>query len=781
VREFFRFVFLVWLPITVSKITRNGALARRIEVRVGVAAALVAAVALFAWFALWPLPYRALRADTSPLTTDRDGNWLALERSPSGRFRLWTPLARVSPYLRDGFVQYEDRWFRRHPGVNPVALARAAIGNLRPHSPRRGGSTITMQVVRLAEPRPRTVRSKLIEMVRAVQFELACSKDELLELYLNLVPMGGNLEGIGAASWFYFGKDAASLSPTEARLLVAIPKSPERRRLDRPQCDLAAVNEQVGRRIALPADHQPQPWYQRRQRPFTAPHLAFRLRNLRRPDAPRTTIDPRAQEACHAALARVRDRYRGQGIRNAAAVVLDNRSGAVRAYVGGYDFWDRAGQGQIDAAAIRRSPGSALKPFLYAAGIAAGRVTPAPAVLDIPHDYDGYDPRNFGRQTLGPVSMRHALENSLNIPAVRLQDELGAAGLPALLRPFADGPRQQVLEHDGLTIALGGFPVTLVELAELYMMFANDGLFRRAHFLEHEPPAPPQRLLPPGTAFILADILSGYYRPDLPFAWEFSIHHARAALKTGTSFGLRDAWCVAFHPGLTVAVWFGNVDAEPAPALVGIEVAAPVAIEIFHQLTRGDDSWFAPPPTVGRRPACARSGAVPGPFCPATVDDWYLVGRSSMIPCSVHRRITVDRAGRETCAACRPASGVHEVVMECWPAEVQEFLRRNRRSGLQPAHRADCPQLAGTHGLRIVKPVDGAVYELTGPVSGWPLVPLIAEAGGDAERLCWFIDEVPCAAVAAGATGWWKPRRGRHIISVIDARGRSAKAKLEIH
>jgi penicillin-binding protein 1C len=703
-------------------------------------------------------------------------------------YRLPLALGDISDDVKRGFLLYEDRHFYHHPGVNPVSLLRALWVDLKARRAVMGGSTLTMQVAKLIEPKPRTLGGKVREVARALQLENVFSKDELLALYLNSVPMGGNVEGVGAASLLYFGKPARDLSFGEAALLVSLPKSPSRNRPDRHPERARRERDKVARRVGplmgLPpelvdAACRARVPTERRPNPHFVPHLVLRAGPAGMGGRRRYALDPALQLLCEQRLAERVERLKPRGVHNGAVLVVENRTMKVRAYVGSPDFGDALHGGQVNGAAIQRSPGSLLKPFLYAAAADRGRLTGRTTLYDIERNYDGYTPTNFERRYRGPVAAEDALLWSLNAPAVKLEYELGPNGLMGLLRrtPFHGGLRDR--RDPGLSVVLGATPLSLEELVGLYAMLANGGRLRAPRFFEGEETREDGlRLLSPEACYLISQILSRQMRPDLPQSWEFTPNRGRIAYKTGTSFGLRDAWCIGCTPEYTVGVWMGNVNAKGSSALIGSAAAAPLVVEIFNDLTRYSDAWFPRPEAVAERKVCAVSGEPAGPDCPAAMTDLYIRGVSDAAPCRLHRRITVRRSdGLEVCRSCMtgPRSAYKEIVVELWPPDVAAFLRgQGKPAGFLPAHNPECPAASKENDLKIDSPRPGGFYAVTGALKeDSQKIPLKVHASRAGERVHWYVDDRFIGSGSPDRTFYVDPVPGAHRAVVIDAQGRS--------
>ena len=756
----------------------------------GLAAAFCLCLGLWAALAFSPLPESVQAQDWSSALLSSQGRLLHLTLNQAGRYRIRLGLAEISPAVVQGFLAYEDKWFYWHPGVNPVAVLKAAFLNLRHGRVLSGASTITMQLARMAERRPRSFRAKLWEALRALQLEARFSKREILERYLNSVPMGGNIEGVGAASLLYFGKLPGELSQSEAALLVSLPRSPSTRRPDRSGPAARAGRDQVLQRLGAPAAPDSPPPSRRLPNPQLAQHWVQHLAPdlAREPGLRTSTLDDSLQALAEDCLRAAGPQMRRIGVHNGALVIVENRSAKIRAYVGSPDFLDRH-DGQVNGADIPRSPGSALKPFLYARALESGLISPHSTLYDIPRDYGGYRPVNFSGSYTGPVSAEDALIHSLNTPAVWLEAQMldqPGGDLEALLKRAGLDSRGRDRLDPGLSVALGAHPVTVEEMASLYLALAHGGLWQPLNSFEDRPPARARvRLVGEGAAFLVTDMLSKVRRPDLPSSWEYSPSRGRVAFKTGTSFGFRDAWCAAYNPDYTVVVWLGNASGVGAAGLKAAEWAAPVAIAVFNRLTRNQDRWFSPPAGVARREVCADSGAPPNAFCPAKEEEWYLPGVSPYEPCQVHRAVWVRRKdGRRVSADCMPGDPkqYQRKVLALWPPDVTRYLRgyKAKFQALPPAA-PDCADLAALQPPRIISPDADGHFELGDLMRrSTQKLALSAEASADVDRLYWYVDDFLVGDSKPDQILFWEPTAGPHKVEVLDSRGRTDSVRLVV-
>jgi penicillin-binding protein 1C len=550
-------------------------------------AGLIAAATIWI-ISLGPTP-RGEGLEYSTVVVDRNGQVLRPYATGEGRWRLPASVDSVDPRYLEALIAYEDKRFFTHRGVDPRALARAAWQLVRNGRIVSGGSTLTMQVARLLEPRhERTLLVKLREIVRAMALERELSKKEILALYLSLAPYGGNLEGVRAASLAYFGKEPRRLTLGETALLVALPQSPEARRPDRFAEVARRARDRVIERIAAAGivghDEVAQAQAEsvagaRKPMPTLAPHAADEAvaaapaRKLHR-----LTIEAPLQKTLEE-LARDRARALGPDL-SVAIVAVDQASGEVVARVGSADYFDARRAGQVDMTQAPRSPGSALKPFIYGLAFEDGLVHPETLIEDRPVRFGSYAPENFDLTYQGTVSARHALQLSLNVPAVLLLDAVHASRFTARLAEAGAPLTLPKGEVPGLAVALGGVGVKLSDLTMLYAGLARGGtVLPLSERLDGSASAAPRRLVDPVAAWYVGSVLIGTPPPENAVG-------GRIAYKTGTSYGYRDAWALGFDGKRTVGVWVGRPDGAPVPGLVGRVAAAPILFDAFARMNR---------------------------------------------------------------------------------------------------------------------------------------------------------------------------------------------------
>jgi len=555
------------------------------------AAAAVAGVIVAGGCAAWvsslgPLPLEQAK-QISTTVVDRNGKLLRAYAMADGRWRLPVKArTSVDPTYLDLLLAYEDKRFLTHHGVDPLALGRAAFQLVTRGHIVSGGSTITMQLARLLEPRQqRSVSAKLRQAVRALQLEQQLSKDEILDLYLELAPFGGNLEGVRAASIAYFGKEPKRLSLAESALLVALPQSPETRRLDRHpgtariardrvldrmvgEGRVSAADATQARAVAVPKLRKPMP--------VLAPHSADQA-TARMKDMPiiKLSLDAGIQRALEG-LARDRAAALGSNI-SIGLIAVDNESGDIIAHVGSPDYFDNRRAGQVDMTRAVRSPGSTLKPFIYGLAFEDGFVHPDSLIEDRPIRFGSYAPENFDMTFQGTVPVRKALQLSLNVPAIALLDRVGASRLSSRLKQAGGNLVLPKDEAPGLAMGLGGVGITLQDLVQLYAGLARGGSARPLREIMQANGGDDRetmRLMEPVAAWQVGNVLMGTPPPE-------NAAHNRIAFKTGTSYGYRDAWSVGFDGRMTIGVWVGRPDGAPVPGLVGRTAAAPILFDAF--------------------------------------------------------------------------------------------------------------------------------------------------------------------------------------------------------
>ncbi|MCS6807852.1 MAG: penicillin-binding protein 1C [Bacteroidota bacterium] len=754
----------------------------------------------------------------STLIAARDSTIIHAFLASDDKWRMKTDIAELSPLLRTALIAKEDRWFYWHCGVNPVALVRATIQNITAQRTVSGASTLTMQVARMLEQqyasrygnphqRPRTLWNKLVEIFRALQLECVYSKDEIIQLYTNLAPYGGNIEGVKAASMLYFGRLPDKISLAQAVTLAIIPNRPTTLKLAEHNTAIQRERDKWLERFrserifpdSLINDALREPLgVERRQAPSTTvPHLAYRMkRSFPTESIIYTTIDTRKQHAVQTLTQNVIRRLTIYGIRNAAVLVVNNQRSEVEAYLGSPNYDDKAASGEVDGVRAVRSPGSALKPLIYALAMDRGLITPKTIMTDAPSNFDGYAPENFDRQYRGFISAEKALINSLNIPAVKLLQQLGVAAVSdVLIRAGFEQIRKDAAKL-GLSLVLGGCGVRLEEMAALYSAFARYGEWRPLHMYRTTPPQPtfglqvfrtrdsmssvPNRLISPSAAFMLGEILTQLTRPDVPRNFASTRRLPKVAWKTGTSYGRRDAWSIGYNKRYTVAVWVGNFSGQGVPELVGADIATPLLFDIFNAIDYDSpNDWFEPPPEIDFRLVCSESGLLPAEHCTNQVTDYYIPGVSSNARCS-HQKSVIVSADEQVsyCPDCLPSTGYKKKLYPNLPPEIVAlYSAENRAFERIPPHNPACTraQQSGT-APTITSLIDGKQYYVEHNTRATTVSKLMlsCHAANDVRTVYWYVNDKFLCSVPPEERVFFTPEHGYNKISCSDDKGRTS-------
>jgi penicillin-binding protein 1C len=789
---------------------------------IAIATLLTIAVALD-W--AYPLPPearpKAATASTLVVTAE-DGTPLRTWPGADGALRQPITLADVSPHYLQALLTYEDRWFRWHPGVNPLALGRAAWQWASEGRVVSGGSTLTMQVARVLDPPApsRSLFTKTKQIARAFQLEMHLSKDEILTLYLNHAPMGGQVEGVEMASRAYLGKSARDLSPAEAALLVALPQTPSRLRPDRAPgaaqiardkvltrmqtlgvWDAALVNDAKLERVFAP------PLKARWLAPLAAQRLKSEsLQTQRRhlqaggnsgvgsstPAVLRSTLDPAVQTRLEQILL---DRLpRLPDAVSVAALVVDNETLAVRGYAGSADFSDAARAAHVDMVRAVRSPGSTLKPFLYAMALDDGLIHSESLLIDAPQNFGGYAPGNFQAAFTGPVSVSEALQRSLNVPAVDLLERLGPARFSAHLRNAGLKLRLPQGADPNLSLILGGGGTTLEELVGAYTALARDGVAGKPR-LTPDAPLIETRLMSKGAAFIIREILENGGRPDAPFRET----NTRVAWKTGTSFGFRDAWAIGVTDRFTVGVWVGRPDGTPNPGYFGANTAAPLVKDVLAALAATQATTTKPrhqPPEVTAQDICWPLGLAasqtPTAHCRERRSAWLL---NHTAPPTLSDRvrpgslvetawINADPAPKRVLAGCVSDTPLQALTYARWPALLEPWVEGKWRSEVERLPLASTchprsNKLSAQRSLRITGIEPGSVLRSS---PGRTELTVQVRAIGSKEAVTWLLNGRTLAQSEAGQASLrlTLSEPGPQALTALDAQGRYERVEFSV-
>ena len=634
---------------------------------------------------------------------------------------------KIPAKLTTAVLTYEDQYFYYHPGINLVAVARAIYQNLTAGRTVSGASTITMQVTRLMRPKKRSYFNKILEIFQALKIELHYPKNDILKLYLDHAPYGGNVIGYMAASLRYFGKLPTELTWGEAATLAVLPNAPG---LISPDIDPAGLRKKrdrllkklyqkkiVDRGVLQLSLLEPVPSGSRGF-PMLAPHLSqfLKEKNGKNGGVIQTTIQPALQKQVEQLLKQQTDYLSGQGIHNGAVLVAETKSGKVRAYAGSQNFFDNAHQGQVDGVRAPRSSGSLLKPFLYALAFDDGIILPQTVLKDVPTFYGAFSPSNADEKFSGLVTAKQALIQSLNVPAVRLLYTYGIFPFYIFLKSAGVSTLFRNANDYGLPLVLGGSEVTLWDMAALYRGLGLGGKFSKLQILENDTANPglsnTANLISPGASYLALNILRELKRPGSEYYWELFQNQFPLAWKTGTSYGQKDAWAVGVSPQWTIAVWIGNFSGEGNANLAGARCAGPLLFDIFNNLPQNPQkAWFAAPDTgLKEISVCLETGFVASPNCPNPV---VVSAPRYMKPlrlCPFHQKIFVSTdTGDEVCSICWTPGHYTAKSMLMYPPDVAQYLRRHgQNAGSIPLHNPKCPAQSVYKPLEILYPLNNA-------------------------------------------------------------------------
>lgn len=738
-----------------------------------------------------PKPPLASLYPNSTAIYARHGELLRLTLAKDQQYRIWMPLQQIPASLRNATLLYEDRWFYRHYGVNPLAMLRSAWMTYA-QGTRQGASTITMQVARqMYDIKSRHLIGKLRQITAAFWLELRYSKDDLLEAYLNTAPYGGNISGAAAASLIYFHKPIAQLSLPEALTLAVIPQNPMRRAPGSklPQALLDA-RQRLWRRWLQehPQDQRyavdlslPLTIHTRADKPFLAPHLTdWLLRHYPKERSIQSSIHLPVQKTVKQLVDDYIVQNRSAGIRNAAVLLLDTDTMQVNALVGSANFWDRRISGQVNGVLAKRSPGSTLKPFVYALALDQGLVHPRTVLADTPTAFGAFNPENYDGRFIGPVTVQDALIRSRNIPALTIAAKLSKPSLYEFLKQSGVSGLDTE-QHYGLSLTLGSGEVTMAEMAKLYAMLANRGVLRSVQYradLQGDP-EPKLPLLSGAAAFITLDMLNHNIRPDSKRPAK-----PQVAWKTGTSWGFKDAWTVGVAGHTVLVVWVGNFDNTGNTAFVGIQTAAPLFFTIVDSLRSQrllkelDAEPAAPPFNVREIDVCAASGDLPNQDCPALVKTWFIPGKSPIKTSTLHRAVYFDI--KSGAVVCKGSPDSRKEIYEFWSSDLYRLFLEAGMPRRRPPPLPSCydTPTGGEDNPQIVSPSMAGAYTLR---IGKPASIGLRANSPTGKTIFWFANKSFIGKTNASETFSWLPTyAGTYLIRAVDSLGHAATREIMV-
>ncbi len=735
----------------------------------------------------------------APVVEARDGTVLHAFIASDQQWRIKARLDEITPELKKAIVFKEDKHFYHHPGINIAAIGRALVNNIFHLRRTSGASTITMQVARMLEPKPRTYLNKCIEMFRSLQLELHYSKEEILQLYLNLVPYGSNIQGVKAASLLYFNKTPDHLSLAEITALSIIPNRPnslvmgkDNDRIVKERNKWLSRFREAGlfpQTVINDALAEPLTAY-RHNAPDAVPQFAWRMRREHPVQIElRTTLNTKMQRDAENIVTQYVNQLKLHNINNAAVLVIDNKTRQVLTYIGSSDFGDRFHFGQVDGVTALRSPGSTLKPLLYGLSFDKGYITPKSVIADVPISIKGYSPENYDRLFHGNVTIEYALSNSLNIPAVKLLDKEGVGDFISSLNHAGLESVFKMRKKMGLSLILGGCGVRLDELTALYASFANNGRYGAIQFVlptdgpkqaAHQPD-PGFALLSPGADYMLTRILSELHRPDLPNAYDEAQGIPRIAWKTGTSYGRKDAWSVGYNRRYTIGVWLGNFSGAGVQELSGAATATPLLFKLFNTLDYdAANEWLEPPSQIAFRLVCAETGKVPEEFCHNQVMDYYIPGVSDNSRCDHYKEVWLSANEQFCyCTSCLPPNGYKTKMLPNIAPELASYYDAgNVPYPKLPPHNPACTRVFREQAPVITSLTNGMTYLVENKEQ--QKLQLSCRAANDVHKVYWYINNKFFVATKANEKMFFSAPAPLLKISCTDDKGRNTNIEIKV-
>ncbi len=743
---------------------------------------------------------------------DRNGNLMRMTLSYDEKYRMFTPLNEISPNLVRATILYEDKYFYYHPGINPISLFNAAKNYMRGAPHPAGASTITMQVARMKYGLDtRRVGGKLIQIAAAIYIDAMYSKNEILQAYLNMAPYGGNIESIGAASVIYFDKFPKNLTTIEAITLATIPQNPTKRGLN----TATGIHNITDMRMDLvrrwikkyPSDEKlltladmPLAVRLLRDMPFDAPHFIdaeiARTRDYWSDVGPRnsvvkTTLDinlqRRLERTLHAQIAR----YKSRGVKNAAAILINYKTMETLAYIGSDNYFDKSIYGQNDGVRARRSPGSALKPLIYAAAVDRGFIHAMTLLKDAHINFGVYAPENADNEFYGPVLARDALTHSRNIPAINLVRQIGVRDFYKLLTDIGVANLKSP-DHYGISIALGGAEVSMYELARIYATMANLGEYYNIRTKFDDSRGNGTQLLSPEAFFITLDMLSHQSVPSssVPFA-KHQPRTVRHFWKTGTSSSYRDAWTAGIFGDYVLIVWVGNFDGRPNNAFSGAKTAAPIYFALSSAVAEYDaarghpienNNFLRDDLNISQIDMCDDVGGLAGTHCPKTVKSYFIPGKSPIETSSVYRAVPIDRkTGLRACT--RNPETTYMAVYEFWDAEYLDMFHRAGVARKTPPPfmpGCDLDDIATSRTAPVImSPADGTKIVIVSQSNSEPVSFKAISDLPDAKIFC-FLDGDMIGTTRSGTTFQHNVPMGEHTLRIVDEMGGAATADFTV-
>ncbi|MGM0501791.1 MAG: penicillin-binding protein 1C [Bacillota bacterium] len=770
-----------------------------------VLAVVIMAVVLGGVGQLTKLPTPLFPDDYSTIVVDQSGDYLRVFLNSEEQWIFPPSQEELPQKLKTAVINFEDKRFYSHWGVDPLAVARAMGQDLKAMKKVSGASTITMQVARLAEEKERTMFNKLIEMGQALRLETQYSKEELLRFYLTHAPYGGNIVGYKAASLRYFGKEPSSLTWGQAALLAVLPNSPalinphrgrerlkqkrnrllaklkEKRIIDQTTCQLAQAEGIPKGEISFD---------------LAAPHLARKLKKEQEQNIIKTTIDKELQLKVKGLVQNYMKKMKQHGVYNASVLVADTKTGAVKVYLGSNDYFDQQHGGKIDGVQMKRSSGSILKPFLYALAMDQGLIVADSKLKDIPTSYGAYSPYNANHQFKGVVTAQTALIDSLNAPAVALLDQYGIKNFYNFLEQAGVTTLFRTAEEYGLPLVLGGAEVKIWDIAALYRGLGNAGYFSGLQVTAEEgtdifaPVKQSQQLITKGSAYLTLDIIDDLKRPGQDYFWRNYTSQWRIAWKTGTSYGNRDAWAVGTAPDWTIAVWLGNFSGQENKELSGLNAAAPLFFEIFNSLEKDYYQKFFSRPSSSLeeiKVSAETAYRLPKKIVEQDLADVTTAIRAKgakPLRYSPYEEIVYSNQAqtKEVCSRCWNRDDVSKSLKVLYPPQVVQYLQElGNDKYISLPHQESCPTVNSTNPIEFIYPQDNSIIAIPRETDGeYQQLRFKIAHTGEQSKLFWYLDQKYLGCTKNKHQKSLLPTNGAHQLHVVDQEGYHREIKFYI-
>ncbi|MDR1695900.1 MAG: penicillin-binding protein 1C [Endomicrobium sp.] len=728
---------------------------------------------------------------------DRNGKLLRLTPAKDEQFRLFVPLSKMPESLKTGTLLYEDKYFYFHPGFNPAALIKGFWTSIVKKSRPVGASTITMQLARMIyRIDSSSVPGKIQQMLAAIWIEMRYGKNDILEAYLNIAPYGYNIEGAGAASIIYFSKKAETLSILESLSLCVIPQNPNFRKLSDEE---RKGKTEKARKMLF------QKWIKRHPEdadksgyfdmplqtkkpsdlPFEAPHFVNKIISENEDSVINTALDLQLQKTIEQRIKYYVSRNESKGINNACAVLVNYKTMETEAYIGSAGFFDDSIEGQVNGCAAYRSPGSTLKPLIYAIALDKGLIHPMTLLKDTPKHYGIYAPENSDNDFMGPVFAAHALTQSRNIPAIDLLVKSGADNFLNILKK-AGVKNIKDADYYGSSLAIGGFEISMEKIAEIYAMFANRGILKDLKFVKF-PRGKETYVLSPEAAFLALEMLKDNKSPQGEIKAAAGFKEFEIYWKTGTSYAFRDAWSAGVFGDYVLIVWSGKFNNEGRRSFTARTSAAPLFFEIIKSV-KGEKKHIAKEQdssglNITEIDVCSVSGDLPSQYCKNTIKTRFIPGKSPINVCDVHRPVYIDKKTGLRMPYNIPEK-TNTAVYEFWNSEILEIFKMAGVAHRVPPRYMPDVEIGRTAAYGnppvIILPTQNIIYTLRAQSFEDEQIPFKADSDSDAKTIFWFLDNKYIGKSRPGTVLTSKTESGDYTVKAVDDLGRASQAKLKV-